>query len=414
MTRSIVVTVPRLPSSDTVDQITHALVDELARVVSDERLAKVILNRAGFPKQRVPSFTTALVFWDEVLEAARHGVVLGGIQAIIDAAAREYPKNAIFALEAGAAPGVAEGVEPAGQGPTERPATKGQLSRWFFFVGVIAFFAALGFAIWGVAWSLAASATSGPAVWLITFYSLFAEQQPPVSESLDLLVAFEDANGRPAEVNGEFVLVVGGEEYRCDPRGRVSCRIPTLPIKEMPQELIVRLEDSSHEVVHGPYAFGSDGNVTIVVERVQGSSPAPTTSVATAVTKSDDTTEKRLTAGKKAERVHQPSAPPNDDEPSPFEPREACVIHISDRGEMIANYNCSLAIVDTVSKLRITQIGAGQDLVLRNTSDQNTNKIADQGHKTIEIGESVLCMRHTWSSNKRSSFRFSMMEGRCQ
>jgi hypothetical protein len=474
--RSIIVTMARGPSKGTFDQATHDLVDELARVLSEERLARVVLSRAGFPTTMIPTFTTALVFWDEVLRAAGHGAVPGGIRGIIDVVARQYPGNAVFARQpkADATTDVAEGVaesatEPAAESATEpsdeptmappaepAPATsdsEGQPSAWFFVVGAVAFIAALVFAIWGfgigdltddrrqilrwifsiaagfaagafaggltvrlannIAWGLAASATGGPAVWLITFSSLFLPRAPPMSESRDLLVMFEDSDGRPVRVDGEFVVVVESEEYRCDPRGRVSCRIPSIPVEGKPRELIVRLEGSSHEIIHGPYAFEPDGNVTIVVGRVQGSPPEPTADEAPAATKPDDKAEKPPTAGKKPERVQESPAPVKD-EPSVVEHLEACVVHIDAHGGMLGGSECSSAIVDAVSMLRITQLAAGQDLVLRNTNDKKTSSIADQGRKTIKIGPTVLCMRHTWTNDKRSSFKFSMTEGGCR
>lgn len=74
----------------------HALVDELAKVLYDADEARLVAQRAGFSPAVIPAFRTALVFWSNLVEAARNGAIAGGVQAVSQAAARQYPANPTF------------------------------------------------------------------------------------------------------------------------------------------------------------------------------------------------------------------------------------------------------------------------------------------------------------------------------
>ncbi|MEM9460620.1 MAG: effector-associated domain EAD1-containing protein [Myxococcota bacterium] len=71
------------------------LVGELASVFVNEGEARVLLRAAGFPKNRVPKFTTALVYWTEIVTTSKNGV-LDGVLPIAKAAVALYPHNKVF------------------------------------------------------------------------------------------------------------------------------------------------------------------------------------------------------------------------------------------------------------------------------------------------------------------------------
>lgn len=73
------------------------LVDELGRVVQDADEARTLALRAGFPRADLPVFKTPRIFWSLVVQAADDGKVRGGVQALADEAAKEYPFNEFFA-----------------------------------------------------------------------------------------------------------------------------------------------------------------------------------------------------------------------------------------------------------------------------------------------------------------------------
>jgi ubiquitin-protein ligase len=55
-----------------------------------------LLGKIGFPRERIPEFGTPLYFWSEICSEAEGGVVQGGAEAIVTAAADEYPHNHCF------------------------------------------------------------------------------------------------------------------------------------------------------------------------------------------------------------------------------------------------------------------------------------------------------------------------------
>jgi len=73
-----------------------ALVEELAKVIWGYDQAIILLSRVGFPRAEVPSFSTPRVFWSRVGEYIRDGGIKGGLDALADAAAEQYPANPIF------------------------------------------------------------------------------------------------------------------------------------------------------------------------------------------------------------------------------------------------------------------------------------------------------------------------------
>lgn len=73
------------------------LIDELAVVFSDEHEAKLVLDRARFPRKLLPTFRTPLSFWSAVMNAAHSGALHGEQRPIVDAAAELRPANRVFA-----------------------------------------------------------------------------------------------------------------------------------------------------------------------------------------------------------------------------------------------------------------------------------------------------------------------------
>ena len=80
------------------DPLEGRAFEELTKVAHDSELATVIALRAGFPRARLPCFTTPLGFWTNVVEEANNGVLHGGMRLIIEIAAEMYPSNAVFEL----------------------------------------------------------------------------------------------------------------------------------------------------------------------------------------------------------------------------------------------------------------------------------------------------------------------------
>ena len=71
--------------------------DELARIFHDGDTAKLIVRNSGFPKERIPSFSTPVVFWHKVVEDACSGTLRDGLWPILKEAARWYPNNEVLA-----------------------------------------------------------------------------------------------------------------------------------------------------------------------------------------------------------------------------------------------------------------------------------------------------------------------------
>ncbi len=71
--------------------------DELIGSATDPELAVRLVKEAGFPPGMIPRFGTAYVFWSKIAEDAGHGALRGGLQPIIDTAAKIFPNNEVFA-----------------------------------------------------------------------------------------------------------------------------------------------------------------------------------------------------------------------------------------------------------------------------------------------------------------------------
>ena len=69
----------------------------LSEIFHDPEQAVHLLAAAGFPRARIPRFTTPQAFWSRSLEEARNGVLPGGIRPILEQAAAMYPYNPEFA-----------------------------------------------------------------------------------------------------------------------------------------------------------------------------------------------------------------------------------------------------------------------------------------------------------------------------
>lgn len=82
------------------DVINEGILDELAAVFQNPVNAGVLLAAIGFPRTRIPNFPEggdALNFWTRVCELINNGVFEGGFDALIEAAAKRYPYNPVFA-----------------------------------------------------------------------------------------------------------------------------------------------------------------------------------------------------------------------------------------------------------------------------------------------------------------------------
>lgn len=73
------------------------LIDELARVFHEAETARVLVLRARFPAADLPAFDIPRVFWSRVIRAAADGKLIGGVRALVDEVARQYPGNEVFA-----------------------------------------------------------------------------------------------------------------------------------------------------------------------------------------------------------------------------------------------------------------------------------------------------------------------------
>lgn len=77
--------------------VIRALVDELARVFSSAASARLLATRSGFPREHLPRFVTALGFWTAVIDDVIGGRLTGGVRAVVEEAARQFPANTVFA-----------------------------------------------------------------------------------------------------------------------------------------------------------------------------------------------------------------------------------------------------------------------------------------------------------------------------
>lgn len=92
---------PREPDShptgiEVGDVNDERLTEELAKVIWEPERARDVAIAAGFGSGSIPVMKIPLVFWSGLVEDARNGAIRGRVQALADAAAREFPDNAIF------------------------------------------------------------------------------------------------------------------------------------------------------------------------------------------------------------------------------------------------------------------------------------------------------------------------------
>jgi hypothetical protein len=110
------------PSPDRDD-----IVNELARVFGNQGDTTLVLERAGVPLELLPPFGHMAVasFWQEVCRRLDKGLVQDGFARLVEAAAKLYPGNLVFArfVAAGAgrgAGGPGRPGEPAGEAPRSK------------------------------------------------------------------------------------------------------------------------------------------------------------------------------------------------------------------------------------------------------------------------------------------------------
>jgi Effector-associated domain 1 len=72
------------------------LSEQLAKIFNEEASSRLLLRLAGFPAEKIPSFTTPLIFWHRIVEEAANGASLGGVRALVVQAAQMYPANSYF------------------------------------------------------------------------------------------------------------------------------------------------------------------------------------------------------------------------------------------------------------------------------------------------------------------------------
>ncbi len=97
------------------------VIDEIARVLWDSEQARLVVHRAGFPSSMTPRFNTAQVFWTQVIDGAANGMLLGGVMALVDEAAKQFPGNVIFKRYQAQATGASQAVAETGPTPTPMP-----------------------------------------------------------------------------------------------------------------------------------------------------------------------------------------------------------------------------------------------------------------------------------------------------
>jgi len=83
------------------DETDEALADRLARTFYEHRDARLVCRRAGFELAHLPGFGRPVVFWSEVIAAARAGANAGGVAALVDAAAKLVPNSGGARLDPG-------------------------------------------------------------------------------------------------------------------------------------------------------------------------------------------------------------------------------------------------------------------------------------------------------------------------
>lgn len=71
--------------------VVRVVVEVLANLFSDSGQADLVVRRAGFPPALLPRFTTALEYWNAVVDAADKGNLERGIDALLDEAQRMFP-----------------------------------------------------------------------------------------------------------------------------------------------------------------------------------------------------------------------------------------------------------------------------------------------------------------------------------
>ncbi len=134
---TVVVPLPTAPlrhrevvMTGTIRDLERRAIADLAKVFHEPELARQITTAAGFPPPMLPLFSTPVVFWSQVVEQARHGVLPGGLRPLLDAAVRMYPHNPQFRAHSRAL--ASQRVDPGhGEPPTQSVLSPSTQSRRF-------------------------------------------------------------------------------------------------------------------------------------------------------------------------------------------------------------------------------------------------------------------------------------------
>lgn len=101
------------------DRSHQPLIDALAEVISEPEEARAVALRAGFPREDLPVFKTARLFWEHVVKASIDGKTDSGVGALAEEATKLYPHNEVFAGHRSEAEGGTSSRTPPDGRPTE-------------------------------------------------------------------------------------------------------------------------------------------------------------------------------------------------------------------------------------------------------------------------------------------------------
>lgn len=79
----------------TTKQLRESGLDEvIVRLANQERKARTLLQKIGYPTEKIPAFRQASDYWPDMFEELEFGVIEDGIARLLDALEQMYPANA--------------------------------------------------------------------------------------------------------------------------------------------------------------------------------------------------------------------------------------------------------------------------------------------------------------------------------